>query len=53
MPEIQCVDQSGFTLSDGRRFRHLFRWSYVPDLEDFQKLFFYCPGMAGAEFLID
>lgn len=47
MPEkvpIRCryLSKEAFMLSDGRCYRHLFTWSYVPELRDFEKLLAVC-----------
>jgi hypothetical protein len=45
LPNIRYVDHKSFILTDGRAYRHLFTWTYVPSLEDFKILFEYCHKM--------
>jgi hypothetical protein len=42
LPNIRYVDHKSFILTDGRAYRHLFTWTYVPSLEDFKILFEHC-----------
>lgn len=39
---VRHVDQDYFQLRDGRTFKHLFTWSYVPSLSDFEVLLLHC-----------
>jgi hypothetical protein len=50
---VVAVDRDRFELRDGRQFRHLFEWSYDPELEDFENLFsLYSELMTGPHLLI-
>jgi hypothetical protein len=42
MHRVKCVTERHFELADGRKFKHLFRWSFVPLLADFEKLLANC-----------
>ena len=40
--QIKKITCQWFQLQNGRKFRHLFMWSSVPDFEDFENLLACC-----------
>ena len=42
---VKSITKEHFVLRDGRRFRHLFPWSHVPLLADFENLLTHCYDM--------